>query len=131
MEKLLMNRLSINAALMFVLSVRALTASAATNEVLAQTPPMGWNSFDSYGVYLHEQAALANLEAMAEKLLPYGYEYFVIDNGWFGEYTLQEGTIFPAEKHAHDIRIDEYGYFLPSEFIFLMVSSRLLKGVMI
>ena len=58
MEKLLMNRLSINAALMFVLSVRALTASAATSEELAQTPPMGWNSFDSYGVYLHEQAAL-------------------------------------------------------------------------
>ncbi|MEC7280517.1 MAG: glycoside hydrolase family 27 protein, partial [Verrucomicrobiota bacterium] len=103
---------------MFLLSARALIASAATNEALAQTPPMGWNSFDSYGVYLHEQAALANLEAMAEKLLPYGYEYFVIDNGWFGEYTLQEGTIFPAEKHAHDIRIDEYGYFLPSEVYF-------------
>ncbi|MEC8279718.1 MAG: glycoside hydrolase family 27 protein, partial [Verrucomicrobiota bacterium] len=66
---------------MFLLSARALIASAATNEALAQTPPMGWNSFDSYGVYLHEQAALANLEAMAEKLLPYGYEYFVIDNG--------------------------------------------------
>ena len=68
--KTLMNRLSINAALMFVLSVRALTASAATSEALAQTPPMGWNSFDSYGVYLHEQAALANLEVMADKLLP-------------------------------------------------------------
>ena len=118
MEKLPMNRLFINAALILVVSIRALTASAATSEALAQTPPMGWNSFDSYGVYLHEQAALANLEAMAEKLLPYGYEYFVIDNGWFGEYTLQEGTIFPAEKHAHDIRIDEYGYFLPSEVYF-------------
>ena len=118
MEKLPMNRLSINAALILVVSFRALTASAATSEALAQTPPMGWNSFDSYGVYLHEQAALANLEAMAEKLMPYGYEYFVIDNGWFGEYTLQEGSIFPAEKHAHDIRIDEYGYFLPSEVYF-------------
>ena len=113
-----MNKLFINAALTFVLSARALTASVDTSEALAQTPPMGWNSFDSYGVYLHEQAAFANLEAMAEKLLPYGYEYFVIDNGWFGEYTLQEGTIFPAEKHAHDIRIDECGYFLPSEVYF-------------
>lgn len=112
------NKLFINAALTFVLSARALTASVDTSEALAQTPPMGWNSFDSYGVYLHEQAAFANLEAMAEKLLPYGYEYFVIDNGWFGEYTLQEGTIFPAEKHAHDIRIDECGYFLPSEVYF-------------
>ena len=113
-----MNRLSINAALIFVSSVRALTASAATSEALAQTPPMGWNSFDSYGVYLHEDAAFANLEAMADKLLPHGYEYFVIDNGWFGEYTLQEGSIFPAEKHAHDIQIDECGYFQPSEVYF-------------
>ena len=45
-------------------------------------------------MYLHEQAAFDNLEAMAEKLKPHGYEYFVIDNGWFGEYALQEGTIF-------------------------------------
>ena len=28
---------------------------------------MGWNSFDSYGVYLHEKAALANIDAMAEE----------------------------------------------------------------
>ncbi len=90
----------------------------SAGEPLAQTPPMGWNSFDSYGVYLHEDAAFANLEAMADKLKPHGYEYFVIDNGWFGEYTLQEGTIFSAEKHAHDIRINEYGHFLPSEVYF-------------
>jgi len=85
---------------------------------LAQTPPMGWNSFNSYGVYLHEKAAIENLEAMATKLKPHGYEYFVIDNGWFGEYKLVPGTIFPAEKHAHDIKINEYGYFMPSDVYF-------------
>jgi hypothetical protein len=92
--------------------------SDGKSNTLAKTPPMGWNSFDSYGVYLHEKAALANLEAMAKKLKPHGYEFFVIDNGWFGEYKLQEGTIFPAEKHAHDIRINEYGHFLPSKVYF-------------
>jgi hypothetical protein len=86
--------------------------------ILAHTPPMGWNSFDSYGVYLHQDAAMDNLEAMAEKLKPHGYEYFVIDNGWFGEYRLQEGTMYPVEKHAHDIRINEYGHFLPSKVYF-------------
>ncbi|MEC7487101.1 MAG: glycoside hydrolase family 27 protein [Verrucomicrobiota bacterium] len=92
--------------------------SSNKNTSLAQAPPLGWNSFDSYGVYLHERAAIANLEAMAAKLKPHGYEYFVIDNGWFGEYALQAGTIFPAEKHASDIRINEYGYFLPSTVYF-------------
>lgn len=84
----------------------------------APTPPMGWNSFDSYGVYLHENAALANIDAMAEKLKPHGYDFFVVDNGWFGEYELQQGTIFPAEKHASDLHLNEYGYFLPSKCYF-------------
>lgn len=104
--------------ILFASSVFAQDQIETVNQGLAATPPLGWNSFDSYGVYLHEEAAAANLEAMAEKLKPHGYEYFVVDNGWFGEYALQEGTLFPAEKHAHDIRINEYGYFLPSEVYF-------------
>lgn len=91
---------------------------ANAGQELATTPPMGWNSYDSYGVYLHEKVAFANLEAMAAKLKPHGYEYFVIDNGWFGEYTLQPGTLFPAEKHAHDVNLNEYGQFQPSKIYF-------------
>lgn len=81
----------------------------------AQTPPMGWNSFDSYGVYLHEKAALENLEAFAVKLKPHGYEYFVIDAGWFGEFKLQEGTIYAAEKHASKMKFNEFGLLQPSD----------------
>jgi alpha-galactosidase len=86
--------------------------------VLAKTPPMGWNSFDSYGVYLHEKAAMENLEAFAEKLKPHGYEYFVIDAGWFGEFKLQEGTIYPAEKHASKMKFNEFGLLQPSDTYF-------------
>lgn len=71
--------------LLFVLLFASISAMGMGNRpkvVLAPTPPMGWNSFDSYGVYLHEEAAYANLEAMAKKLKPHGYEFFVIDNGW-------------------------------------------------
>ncbi len=94
--------------------------SPSQNEtiLLAQTPPMGWNSFDSYGVYLHEEAAMENLEAMTQKLKPFGYEFFVIDNGWFGEYKLQEGTNFSIEKHATDINIDKFGLIEPSKTYF-------------
>lgn len=89
-----------------------------SKEPLAQTPPMGWNSFDSYGVYLHEKAAFANLEAFAQKLKPFGYEYFVIDAGWFGEFKLQEGTIYPAEKHAVKLNFNEFGLLQPSKTYF-------------
>jgi len=87
-------------------------------KVLAAKPPLGWNSFDSYGVYLYEEAAFGTLEAMATKLKPFGYEYFVIDLGWYGEYALIPGTIYPAEKHASDVRLNEFGYPLPSECYF-------------
>lgn len=92
--------------------------SQESNIKLAQTPPMGWNSFDSYGVYLHEKAAFENLEAMATKLKPFGYEYFVIDAGWFGEFKLQPGTMFPAEKHARKMKFNEFGLLQPSDTYF-------------
>jgi alpha-galactosidase len=107
-------------AVLLLASLVALPAINAAEPArnLAPTPPMGWNSYDSYGVYLHEKAAFANLEAMAEKLKPHGYEYFVIDNGWFGEYALQPGTNFTAEKDAHDVNLNAYGQFLPSKVYF-------------
>jgi len=88
------------------------------NTQIAKNPPMGWNSFDSYGVYLHEEAALKNVDAMAEKLKPYGYEYYVIDAGWFGEFELIEGTIYPKEKHAKNLNINEFGLLQPSQCYF-------------
>ena len=88
------------------------------NKNIISSPPMGWNSFDSYGVYLHEEAAYKNLEELAKTYLPFGYEYFVIDNGWFGEYDLIPGTKYPAEKHASDVNINDYGLLQPSKCYF-------------
>ncbi len=106
----------------FIFLGLTLLLSACTSKteenVLAKTPPLGWNSFDSYGVYLHEEAAMANIEAFAEKLKPYGYEYFVIDAGWFGEFKLRPGTIYPAEKHARKMNFNENGLLQPSKTYF-------------
>jgi hypothetical protein len=55
----------------FLLAI-ALPGVAAERPIAAK-PPLGWNSFDSYGVYLHEKAAMANLESMAQSLAPYRY----------------------------------------------------------
>lgn len=106
------------AIIIFFLTACGTNIQKAESVELAQTPPMGWNSFNSYGVYLHEEAAMANLEAFAKKLKPHGYEYFVIDAGWFGEFKLKEGTIYPAEKHAVKLNINEYGLLQPSKTYF-------------
>lgn len=88
------------------------------DKFLAERPPLGWNSYDSYAIYLHEEAAYKNLYAFAEKLKPFGYEYFVIDAGWYGEYKLVPGTLYPMEKHAKVIAMDEYGRQEPSKTYF-------------
>jgi alpha-galactosidase len=50
---------------------------------LALTPPMGWNSWDSYGRTLTEEQFKASARWMAEHLKRFGWEYMVIDEGWY------------------------------------------------
>lgn len=77
---------------------------------LAPAPPLGWNSFDCWGNVATEKAVSDNLEVFAKRLKPYGYEYFVFDAGWYSEYKSAE------RKNARQVRIDEYGRYLPSKY---------------
>ncbi|BCG58239.1 hypothetical protein PUR_16640 [Paenibacillus sp. URB8-2] len=85
---------------------------------LTPRPPLGWNSFDCYGCAAPEDALLENAEAMARLLKPGGYEYFVVDNGWFAEYEIPAGKRYPAVKHADDVNLDAYGRLQPSKCYF-------------
>ena len=51
--------------------------------VLAPTPPMGWNSWNSFATTINETQALETARIMAEKLLPFGYDIFTIDIQWY------------------------------------------------
>jgi alpha-galactosidase len=85
-------------------------------------PPMGWNSFDSYGCHLYEEVALREINAISSKLRPFGYEYFVIDNGWFAEQELMDcdGYKIPADLgcRAEHVCIDAYGIPVPAPCFF-------------
>jgi len=50
---------------------------------LAETPPMGWNSWDSYALGINEQEFKANADWMAQHLKRLGWQYVVVDEGWF------------------------------------------------
>lgn len=49
----------------------------------AVVPPMGWNSWDSYGLTVTEQEFLANANWMAAHLRSLGWQYAVVDEGWY------------------------------------------------
>ena len=63
--------------------VAANSAEAEAKTLLAPTPPMGWNSWDSYGETVSESDIKANAAWMAEHLKSYGWEYIVVDEGWY------------------------------------------------
>ena len=59
------------------------TFSVAQSTALAPTPPMGWNSWDSYGLTVDETQFRENVRVQADKLKRFGWDYAVIDEGWF------------------------------------------------
>jgi hypothetical protein len=81
-------------------------SSAASR--LAATPPMGWNSWDSYGLTITEAEFKANAEWMAKHLKPYGWQYAVIDEGWYLQNPESGGK--PAWRYT----LDQNGRFMPA-----------------
>jgi alpha-galactosidase len=49
----------------------------------AQTPPMGWNSWDSFGAGIWQADALANADYMAANLESHGWKLITIDIQWY------------------------------------------------
>ncbi|MBN1398145.1 MAG: glycoside hydrolase family 27 protein [Bacteroidetes bacterium] len=50
---------------------------------LAQTPPMGWNSWNAFGLDINSEIVKAVADSMVSKgLAAAGYQYIVIDDGW-------------------------------------------------
>ncbi len=75
---------------------------------LAATPPMGWNSWDSYGLTITEEQFRANVAVLATALKPYGWRYAVIDEGWFMENPQDR----PHPEKLH-LLIDQHGRYIP------------------
>lgn len=68
-----------------VVAVGISVAGGAQEKVLAPVPPMGWNSWDSYGLTVTEAQFRANADVLAAKLKAFGWQYVVVDEGWYLE----------------------------------------------
>ena len=85
------------------------SSDADARNALAPTPPMGWNSWDSYGETITESDIKANAAWMAEHLKSYGWEYVVVDEGWYVTNQSARSNTVPAE-----FRLDAYGRYTPA-----------------
>ena len=77
----------------------------------AQTPPMGWNSWDCFGTDATETAVQANADYMAEYLLQFGRQFIVVDFGW---YLPTDITTITFKQDNPEQALDEWGRLIPN-----------------
>ena len=82
--------------------------SGSAKQVLAATPPMGWNSWDSFGLSVKESEFRANAEWLNSHLKRYGWQYAVVDEGWY----LQNPE--SAGKPAWIFTLSKDGRYMPA-----------------
>jgi hypothetical protein len=94
---------------------------ASAQSVLAAHPPMGWNSWDAYGLTITEAQFRDNVGVMAKTLKPFGWQYAVIDEGWFLPNPLVKMT-----PENLDYLLDANGRYIPvpSRFASAMVGGK-------
>jgi len=91
-------------------SIRTTAVAADTNNpTLAPTPPMGWNSWDSFGPTVREDEVKANADFMAANLAKFGWRYVIVDIEWYQPNSKAHGYI---PRGA--VTVDEYGRFVPA-----------------
>jgi hypothetical protein len=105
--------LSISCALFCTWILAALVVAnspdAEAQALLAATPLMGWNSWDAYGETVSESDIKANAAWMAKHLKAYGWEYVVVDSGWYVT-NHSAGT----NAAAAEFSLDAYGRYTPA-----------------
>lgn len=91
-----------------LLALVTVLSSVTLAQTAAPAPPMGWNSWDAYGMTIDEAQFRANARVLHDKLLPFGWRYAVVDEGWY----MRNPKDRPApEKLIY--QIDANGRYLP------------------
>lgn len=80
--------------------------ASAESSVLAQTPPMGWNSWDAYGFTITESQFRDNASVLAS-MKDLGWSTAVIDMGWY------MGDPKGAKLAERKYQLDAHGLLVP------------------
>jgi len=68
-------------------------------DLLALTPPMGWNSWNCWGLSVSSEKVKSSATALIEKgLINHGWTYMNIDDGWEDSLRDNAGNVVPNKK---------------------------------
>lgn len=94
--------------------------SIVVGSTIALTPPMGWNSWNCWGLSVSQQKVISSAQAIIDKgLADYGYNYINVDDAWESAKRNADGTISTNEKfpdmkglgdwlHSHGLKFGIY-----------------------
>jgi alpha-galactosidase len=96
-----------------------------TSNELALTPPMGWNSWNHFGIEISDSIVREIAEAMVSSgMAKAGYNYLVIDDGWEGGRD-KDGNLYPNEKFPDMKALADYVHGLGLKLgIFLLQEKK-------
>ena len=75
----------------------------------ARTPPMGWNSWDSFGTAITEAQTRQQAEFMAAHLKSHGWQYVLVDIQWYQPDAKGHGY-----RQNAILTMDEFGRLTPA-----------------
>ncbi len=101
-----MQKLSFLICICLFLSIS--TLSFGQKATLVPTPPLGWNSYNSFGAAVMESEVKANADYMAKNLKQYGWQYVVVDYCWF--YPHPPGS---TQNNPPQFRLKKDGAYVP------------------
>jgi alpha-galactosidase len=87
------------------------SATAQKSDQLATKPPMGWNSWDCFGMDVTDEQIRSTADYMAKNMKNAGWNYIIVDMGWFygeGLNTSNFRMVNPPQI------IDDYGRVIPN-----------------
>ncbi len=85
------------------------TLTIKIGDQLALTPPMGWNSWNCWGLSVNEERVKQSANALKTRgLINHGWTYINIDDGWEAARRDASGAIVSNEKFPDMKRLTDY-----------------------
>ena len=76
---------------------------------LALTPPMGWNSWNSWGLSVSDEKVKSSAQAIIDKgLINHGWSYINLDDGWESATRKSDGSITGNDKFPDMISLGDW-----------------------
>ena len=99
-------------AFLFTLIIPFAQVCRAQSDV-ADTPPMGWNSYDCFNYAVNEREVIDNAKFMSKNLKKLGWQYIIVDYVWSSPRLTPDFALNQDAKLSPRLNMDSYGRLLP------------------